>query len=116
VTVPVGGYELNRTLAVWRPDPVGDGAGGQTVTFVQVGTVRARVSQATAAERVVAAQAGAAHTQPVYLPPAADVARGDELRGDGDVFRVKATVMPSEPVYLRADVELIQHEPGDEGS
>jgi SPP1 family predicted phage head-tail adaptor len=110
--IPVGGHELRRILAVWRPQTAADGSGGQTVTHTQVGTVRALVSQPTAAERVEAARAGAEHTQTVHLPPDADVARGDELRGDGDTFRVKATVRPSEPVYLRADVELVQHEGG----
>ncbi|HEX6685759.1 MAG TPA: head-tail adaptor protein [Candidatus Limnocylindrales bacterium] len=116
MTVPIGGHELNRSLQVWRPDLTDDGAGGQSVAYAQAGTVRARVSQPTAAEQVEAAQAGATHTQPVYLLPDADVRRGDELRGDGDVFRVKATIVPSEPVYLRADVELIQHEPPEDGT
>lgn len=108
--------ELNRTLVVWRPDEVDDGAGGQTVTYLEIGEVRARVSQPQAAERVSAAQAGAALQYPIYLWPDADVRRGDQLRGDGQVFRVKATVVPSEPVYLRADSELIESEPGVHGS
>lgn len=104
-------HELNRTLAVWRPDTEPDGAGGQDVDLVQVGTVRARISQPSAAEQVAAMQAGAVHTQAIYLLPDADVRRGDQLRGDGQVFRVKATFSPSAPVYLRADVELIESEP-----
>lgn len=116
MTIPIGGHDLNRTLTVWRPDTAPDGAGGQTVTMVEVGTVRARVSQPSAAERVAAAQAGAEHSHPVYLAPDADVARGDELRGDGQTFRVRTTFRPSEPVYLRADCELVESEPGDAGT
>lgn len=37
--------------------------------------------------------------------PSADV-----RRGDGDDLRVKSTIMPSDPVYLRADCEQIQSE------
>lgn len=114
--IPIGAGERRRQLQVWRSDLADDGAGGQVATLVQVGTVQALVSQPSAAEQVVAAQAGAALTHVVYFGPADDVQRGDELRGDGDTFRVKATVVPSEAVYLRADVERIQHEPGDEGS
>lgn len=102
---------LNRTLQVWRPVATDDGAGGQAVTYVrQTGDVRAKVDQPTAAERLVAQQAGAEHIRPVFLAPDADVRRGDELRGDGQVLRVKATYTPSTPRYLRADCELIEPE------
>jgi SPP1 family predicted phage head-tail adaptor len=111
VTAPIGAHELPRAFEVWRPDLVDDGAGGQDVEMVEVGQVRGRVSQPTAAERVVAMQAGAEHTAAVYLAPSADVRRGDELRGGGETFRVKATIVPSEPVYLRADCERIESEP-----
>jgi len=112
----IGAHELNRTLAVWRPVTDDDGAGGQTVTMTDIGDVRARVSQPSAAERVAAMQAGAELLMPVYLAPDADVSRGDELRGDGEVYRVKATVRPSEVEYLRADCELVQVEPESEGT
>jgi SPP1 family predicted phage head-tail adaptor len=111
MTVPISTFDLNRTLDVWRPLLAADGAGGDDVDMVPAGTVRGRVSQPSAAERVAAMQAGADHTHAVYLRPDADVYRGDELRGDGQTFRVKATFQPSEPVYLRADVELVESEP-----
>ncbi|MEV2236696.1 phage head closure protein [Micromonospora sp. NPDC049891] len=110
MVTPVGLHELPRTFAVWRTTTAPDGAGGQTSTRAQVGSVRARVSQPTAAERVAAMQAGALLTLAVYMQPAADVRRGDELRGDGEVYRVKATVVPSEPAYLRADCDLVDVE------
>lgn len=110
MTIPIGAHELPRELAVWRKTRGPDGAGGQTTTLAQVGTVRAKISQPTAAERVAAMQAGAALTMPVHLLPDADVHRGDELRGGGEVYRVEATVIPSEPVYLRADCERIESE------
>lgn len=104
--------DLNRTLTVWRPTLTADGSGGQSTAYTQHGTERARVSQPSAAEQVEAARAGATHTHAVYLRPTAAVYRGDELRGGGQTFRVKNTYRPSEPVYLRADVELSETEPG----
>lgn len=114
--IPIGAHERRRVLEVWRPDLVDDGAGGQTVTMVEVGEVAALVSQPTAAEQVVAAQAGATLTHVIHVGPEDDVARGDELRGDGDAFRVLSTVQPSEAVYLRANCERRQAESGEAGS
>lgn len=105
------GHWLNRTLQVWRPHTAPDGAGGQTVTYVRhPADVRAKTDQASAAERILAQQAGSVHTHSVYLPPGADVARGDELRGDGQTLRVLSTVQPSSTRYLKADCELTQTE------
>lgn len=101
---------LNRVLEVWRPVTTADGAGGQVVTEVLAGTVRAKVDQPAAAERTLAQQAGAAHTLPVYLEPGAAVARGDQLRDGDERWRVLAVVSPSSVRYRRADCELIQPE------
>lgn len=106
------GHLLNAQVTVWRRTSVPDGSGGQATAWVEVGPVRCRISQASAAERVAARQAGADHTQPVYFRPGSDVRRGDELRGGGQTWRVVADVVPSEVVYLRADCELIQPEGG----
>ena len=110
MVTPVAAHELPRTLAVWRTTTTDDGAGGQESTRGQVGSLRARVAQPSAAERVAAMQAGSVLTMPVYLQPDADVRRGDDLIGAGETYRVKATFRPSEPVYLRADAELIDVE------
>ncbi len=111
MTVPIGTHELRETLEVWRPGEADDGQGGSTVTLTQVGTVRAKVSQPAAAEQIEAQQAGTSMTMIVHLKPTADVRRGDELRrADGDRLRVKYTIHPSDPVYLRADCEQIQSE------
>lgn len=108
--MPPVGLHLNRRLQHHRREEVSDGSGGVITDWVNLGRVRARVSQATTAERVAAQQAGADHTQPVYLGPRADVRRGDELRGPEGNWRVTSVYRPSEPVYLRADCELIQGE------
>jgi SPP1 family predicted phage head-tail adaptor len=111
VTVPIDAHELNEELAVWRRTSVDDGQGGQTDELGQVGTVRAKVSQPAAAEQIEAQQAGSTMTMIVHMHPDADVRRGDELRRpDGDRLRVKYTMHPSEPVYLRADCEQLQAE------
>lgn len=95
---------LNTSAEVWRKSRVSDGGGGWIETPAKVADVRARFSQPSAAERVVAAQNGADLTTVVYLLPTADVGRGDELRRGADVFDVLAVFEPSElGTYLRAD-------------
>lgn len=94
---------LNRSLEVWRPSTTGDGAGGTEVTYVQQpDPVMAKVDQSSMAERERANQWGAEHTHSIYLEPDADVLRGDELRGDGQVFRVLGWVSPSSERYRKA--------------
>ncbi|EFC78732.1 phage head closure protein [Parafrankia sp. EUN1f] len=107
-------HRLNRELEVWRPATEDDGAGGQTVTQLPAGTVPAKVDEASAAERVLAAQAGAELTHVAYLEPEADVLRGDELRGGGQAFRVDSVVEPSSPRYRKASLVQVQAEPGDD--
>lgn len=104
-------HELREKLAVWRPTDVDDGQGGTSVELAEQGFVWAKVSQPAAAEQIEAQQAGTTMTMIVHLKPTADVRRGDELRRpDGDRLRVKYTIHPSEPEYLRADCEQIQSE------
>jgi len=103
-------HRLNRTLEVWRTITTDDGAGGQITDMVLVGTIRAQVSQPSVAEQVTASQAGARLDAIVHTEPGADVRRGDELRGDGETYRVTAVVSPSRPAYRRANCERIQHE------
>lgn len=102
------GRLLNRQLQVWRTTTVPDGMGGQTSTAAQVGTVAGKVDQPSPSERMLAAQAGSEHTHNVYLQPTADVRRGDELRGNGQVLRVLSVVQPSRPVYSKAECQLIE--------
>lgn len=102
------GHLLNRTLAVWRPTTVDDGAGGQETTYVHQGDVRAKADQPSAAEQMLAAQARSSHSHNVYLLPSAEVDRGDQLRGDNQTFRVLAVVQPSTARYSKAQCELIQ--------
>lgn len=104
---------LNRTLEVWRTSRVPDGLGGWTTTKVrQPDDVAAKVDQPTASERMLAQQAGSEHSHNVYLLSTAAVLRGDELRGEGQEFRVLAVVEPSGPVYRKAECQLIQKEGG----
>ncbi|MEU1194926.1 head-tail adaptor protein [Streptomyces sp. NPDC005813] len=109
------GRYYNRVLEVWRAAAVDDGAGGQTTTLAQCGTVRAKVDQPSPTERLIAEQSGSRHSHDVFLLPTADVQRGDELRGTdalgvAQVFRVQSVVRPSRPVYAKAFVELTQSE------
>lgn len=102
------GRWLNRTLQVYRETITPDGAGGQVSEWVLQGAVGAKVDQPSAADRMLAQQAGSKHTHSVYLLPTADVQRGDQLRGGGQTFTVHAELQPSGPRYTRADCELTQ--------
>ncbi|MGW2547496.1 phage head completion protein [Kitasatospora sp. NPDC001574] len=104
------GHQLTRTLEVWRPSSEPDGLGGRRTTLVHIGEVRAKVDQPSASDRLVAAQSGSRHTHTVYLLPAADIARGDVLRGDGQTLTVHHVTGPSSPTYRRAEAELTQSE------
>ncbi|MGY3341201.1 SPP1 family predicted phage head-tail adaptor [Streptomyces filamentosus] len=101
---------LNRVLEVWRTVRTPDGGGGWDTALVRQTDVAAKVDQPSAAERMLAQQAGAEHTHSVYVLPAADVRRGDELRGAGQTLRVVSVVEPSAPVYRKAECTLIERE------
>lgn len=106
----IGVHELRRLMQVWRTTSAPDGSGGWTTVRAQVGQVRVMIAQPSAAEQSSAGQSGARLDAVVYAQPFADIRRGDELRDATEVFRVTATISPSEPVYLRADCERIQSE------
>jgi SPP1 family predicted phage head-tail adaptor len=98
----IDAYELTREFTVVRQGLADDGQGGQTETPGAVGTVRAKVNEPSALERVEAMRSGVELTFQLHLLPDAGVRRGDELQGGGEVYRVVAAVTPSVPVYLRA--------------
>jgi head-tail adaptor len=114
MTTPISAYELNRRFRVMRPTTTSDDLGGSTVTDVDRGIVRAKVSQPAAVEQLEAQQAGASFSVIVHLLPDVNVRRGDRLVAldDGDDLRVKSTTVPSTRVYLRADCEQLQAEGG----
>jgi head-tail adaptor len=100
---------LNTSAEVWREVRTPDGMGGWTSARAKIDAVRARFSQPSATERVVADSNGADLSHVVYLLPSAQVRRGDELRTPGRIFDVLATFEPSEPgTYLRADCKVRQ--------
>lgn len=102
---------LRETLDVYRRTQIDDGYGGKSYEMTFIGTIQARLSQPTAAERMQASgwQAQVDYAQ-LYIMPTADVQRGDELRGSGFVFRVKSLIRPSIPIYLRVGCEYEQFE------
>jgi head-tail adaptor len=100
---------LNASAEVWREGRTDDGMGGWVSARGSVATVRARFSQPSATERVVASKNGADLSHVAYLLPSADVRRGDELRTLGQIFEVLAVFEPSAPgTYLRADCRVRQ--------
>jgi len=112
----IGLGELNRRCHVWRNVTAQDSVGGTTTALTKVSTrpVPVKVSQPASVEQLEAQRAGASFSVIVHAKPRADIRRGDELRflDDGDDLRVKSTIVPSTPVYLRADCEQVQPEGG----
>ncbi|MFM9669338.1 head-tail adaptor protein [Streptomyces galilaeus] len=103
---------LNASAEVWRATRTPDGMGGWAQAWALASTVRARFSQPSAAERVVADRAESRLTHIVFLRDDADVQRGDELRTSDRVFEVLATFEPSKPgTYLRANCKARQARP-----
>ncbi|TQE35471.1 phage head completion protein [Streptomyces ipomoeae] len=112
------GHWLNRTLQVWRPEETPDGHGGAESTYVrQPDDVRAKIDQPSATDRLLAAQTSSDHTHDIYLLPAADVRRLDELRDEttGESWKVLAVVAPSSTRYRKAQSQLIQGEGEPDG-
>lgn len=100
---------LNTSAEVWRQTRTPDGMGGWDVTWAQLSTVRARLSQPSAMERQIAAQAQAQLTHVVYAEDTADIRRNDQLRRDGLIYEVTDTYQPSVPgTYLRVNCTLQQ--------
>lgn len=103
------GHRLNSVLTVYRVNDTPDGAGGSTRVFVNMGTLRAQVSQPSAAERTAAAQAGANLTHVVHAAYGANVERGDELAAGGPRrLRVLAVLTNSRRTYTRLECEVVQ--------
>lgn len=105
------GHRLNDELTVYRATYTTDAVGGRTQTFTENGTIRAQVSQPTAAERTVAAQAGANLSHVIHTTYGADVERGDELDNGGTRrLRVLAVLHNSRRTYKRLECEVTQGE------
>lgn len=100
---------LNSSAVVYRPSFTADGRGGRARSVSVVGTVRAKVSQPTAAEREEAARLGAELRHVVHMEASADVRRGDEIdTGSGRRLRVVDVVTNSRETYLRLECEGVQ--------
>lgn len=99
---------FNSSLNVWRESVTADGAGGQTVSYVDQGAVACKIDQSTPQEQLVAAQSGATHSHNIYVDPDDDVRRTDRLAASGvdpndelPYYTVDATVTPSTPRYTK---------------
>jgi head-tail adaptor len=111
------GHLTHTLLTVHRPTSTDDGMGGQTVTFSEVGNIRAQVNQPTAEERMLAQQAGVELSHVLHAVAGVDVRRGDELAGDlpsgvaaDHRLRVAAVVSNSRSTYTRIECEVVQVE------
>lgn len=94
---------------VWRPNPVDDGAGGQTVTMAQITTEAGDVRELTGTELIEAQQAGAEHTHAGWFHVRADIERNDELRdGDGTRLLVLSTSTTFPPTRTRVQARRVE--------
>lgn len=102
---------LNSSVTVYRPGFTPDGRGGRTRSTSSHGTLRARISQPSAAERATAGQMGSVLDAIVHVEFNSDVERGDELdTGDTRRLRVVSVVNDSARTYKRLDCQAIQGE------
>lgn len=106
---------LNATLNVWREQKTPDGVGGFTATFTDQGSASCKIDQSSAEERLLAQQAGAAHTHNIYFAYDEDVQRNDRLAPAGvdpnterPYYEVDSTHIPSSPGYLKAITEKVE--------
>lgn len=103
------GHLFNVTLTVYRGATTEDGRGGRTTAMASHGTIRAKVDQPSAAERMAAGQEGAKLSHVVRTRYGADVKRGDELdTGEPRRLRVVAVIHDSHRTYSRLECEVVQ--------
>lgn len=106
----MGVRELTK-WEIWRPVPVDDGSGGQTVTAVQVGSERGDVRELSGRELIEARAAGAEHSHAGFFRARANIERNDELRR-GDERLLVITVTPTFPARDRVRVNARSIEAG----
>lgn len=100
---------LNSSVDVYRATFTDDGRGGRTSALAKVGAVRARVSQPSAEERMVAGQRGAILEHVVHVMNVEDVRRGDELdHGGPRRLRVQGVVEDSSATYKRLECQVVE--------
>ena len=86
---------LNNTFTVERRARVGDGQGGWTISYIEVGTMYGRIRPVTANERVVADAPQEQITHVLYVLAGEDIARGDRVTCGDLVVEVLGVREPS---------------------
>lgn len=92
---------LNNEFVISRRERTSDGRGGWLVTMNELATVRGRLRPATSQERQTAALEQRIISHVLYVAADTDIARGDQVAGDGIVVDVVGVREPS-----RADHHL----------
>jgi len=106
-----------HTLEVSRPTRTGDGQGGWSVAYADVGAIPGRLRPASSSERTVALQEQAKITHVLYCGTDSNVRRGDLVSGAGPIVEVIAVREPSHMGHhLEVDCAEIQKEGGEEPS
>lgn len=100
---------LNDSVTAYRAAYTGDGRGGRAKSMTSHGTLRARLSQPSVNERMLAGQQGATLDYVVHVLYEADVQRGDELdHGGARRLRVKAVTNDSSRTYKRLECQVVE--------
>jgi head-tail adaptor len=86
---------LNLQYTITRRERVSDGQGGWAVTYGLLATVPGRMRPASSAEREAAAQDQRRISHVLYVLPTVDIARGDQVDGDGITVNVVGIREPS---------------------
>lgn len=97
----------NTDVTVSRATKTSDGQGGFTSTFAEVGTIRARIRPASAAERTIARRDEAYLTHVLYCDEGEDIQRGDQV--DEELTSRTFIVLHSRPPSRRghhAEIDL----------
>lgn len=92
---------LNGDYTIARRARISDGQGGWIISYTELATVRGRLRPASGTEREVAAQEQRQISHVLYVVAGTDIARGDQVEGDGVLVDVVGVREPS-----RADHHL----------
>jgi len=107
---------LNRDYAVSRRQRTPDAQGGWQIGYVPINPIRGRLRPASSAERQVAQLEEREITHIFYCVDGVDIARGDQVTGDGVTVEVQAVREPSRADHhLEIDCREIQREQSLEG-
>lgn len=108
---------LGDTFIVTRTQHAADGMGGWVISHVALGIIDGRLRPASAEEITVALQEQRKITHKLYCVAGTDIARGDQVTGEGRTLEVMGVREPAHAGHhLEVDLYEVQKEETDVGS